>query len=81
MKLPAQLNILVAAKLGLGELPATMPVLTMTGTGDGHTTCAACDEPIEAADVQCTCDFRVHPRLRFHVVCFTEWRRQQAVSS
>jgi hypothetical protein len=76
MKSPEDIRALIAAKLLAEELPKEPPGATLTGTGSG-TPCDACDAPILPADVECACEFPLHSALRFHVECFTEWRRQQ----
>ena len=78
MKFSAQVKALISAKLAAHQLPATAPTMTSTGTGNGAS-CAACDEPIRATDVHVDCLWAAPQAesLRFHIDCFTEWRRQQ----
>jgi hypothetical protein len=76
MKSPDQVKALITAKLLAEQLPMEPPGVATTGTGSGEP-CAACDEPIRVADVECMAEFLHPPALHFHIDCFTEWRRQQ----
>ena len=66
---------MIAVKLATGALPAHNPVSIETSMGSGEP-CAACELPIDPADVQCICDVPFHETLQLHVPCLTEWRRQ-----
>ena len=78
MKSPAQVKALISAKLAAHQLPTTPPMMTSTGMGNGAI-CAACDEPIRSSDVDVDClvDASRDESFRFHIDCFTEWRRLQ----
>ena len=76
MKPPHLISAMISAKLVARRLPDERPVATSTGKGTG-TACAACDDPIRAVDVECETEYAGQPVLRFHIDCFTEWRRQQ----
>ena len=79
MKSPAQVKALISAKLAAHQLPTTPPMMTSTGMGNGAI-CAACDEPIRCSDVDVDCLWGAPQgeSFRFHIDCFTEWRRLQA---
>ena len=78
MKSPAQITARIMAKLATRVLPVGTPVVASTGMGTGAI-CAGCDKPIRAVEVECACVYAEAPALRFHIDCFTEWRRQQTV--
>ena len=82
MKSPAHVKALISAKLSAHRLPTTPPNLTSTGMGNGAM-CAACDESIRPTDVDVDCRLNgpQEGSLRFHIDCFTEWRRQLSIST
>ncbi len=60
--------------LTAGMLPRQRCQATWFGPGRGHT-CAACDRPIVATDIECECDLQGGATLRFHKQCFEVWDR------
>jgi hypothetical protein len=57
-----------------GVLPREKCQVTWFGYGKGRP-CAACDQPILAADVEVECDLPKEITFRFHRQCFDLWDR------
>ena len=62
----------IVRKLAHGLLPGEKCQMTWFGPGAGQS-CACCDKPILATEVECECDRPSGGVIRFHQRCFALW--------
>jgi hypothetical protein len=72
---PEELLNRIRGKILDGLLPKEHCRMTWYSPGTGGT-CAACDLPITAQDIEVECDLHGGGTLRFHVACYRIWAEE-----